>query len=43
MKGFEEIMGIGNIDLKGVVIEESSTSLIAAARKKIYVPVKRGD
>lgn len=41
MKGFEGIMGIRNIDLKGLVIEESPTSLIATARKKIYVPEKK--
>ena len=35
------IMSIGNIDLKRLVIEESPASLIATARKKIYVPEKK--
>lgn len=38
MKGFEGIMSIGNVDLKGLVIEESPNSLIVTAKKKIYVP-----
>lgn len=41
MKGFEGIMSIGNVDLKGLVIEESPNSLIVTAKKKIYVPEKR--
>lgn len=41
MKGFEEIMNIGNFDLKGLVIEESPRSLIVTAKKKIYVPEKK--
>lgn len=41
MKGFERIMSIGNIDLKGLVIEESPNSLIVTAKKKIYVPEKK--
>lgn len=41
MKGFEGIMSIGNIDLKGLVIEESPNSLIVTAKKKIYVPEKK--
>ena len=41
MKGFEGIMSIGNVDLKGLVIEESPNSLIATAKKKIYVPEKK--
>jgi hypothetical protein len=41
MKGFEGIMSIGNVDLKGVVIEESSNSLTVTAKKKIYVPEKK--
>ena len=41
MKGFEGIMSIGNVDLKGLVIEESPSSLIVTAKKKIYVPEKK--
>ena len=41
MKGFEEIMNIGNFDLKGLVIEKSPRSLIVTAKKKIYVPEKK--
>lgn len=41
MKTFEEIMSIGNVNLKGLVIEESSNSLIVTAKKKIYVPEKK--
>ena len=40
MKSFEEIMNIGNIDLKGSVIEESFNSTIVLVKKKIYVPEK---
>lgn len=41
MKGFEGIMSIGNIDLKGLVVEKSPNSLIVTAKKKIYVPKKK--
>lgn len=41
MRTFEEIMSIGNINLKGLVIEESPDSLIVTAKKKIYVPEKK--
>ena len=41
MKGFEGIMSIGNVDLKGLVIEESPNSLIVTAKKKIHVPEKK--
>lgn len=41
MKTFEEIMSIGNMKLKGLVIEESPKSLIVTAKKKIYVPEKK--
>ena len=41
MKSFEEIMSIGNVDLKGLVIEEAPNSLIVTAKKKIYVPEKK--
>lgn len=41
MMGFEGIMSIGNVDLKGLVIEESPNSLIVTAKKKIYVPEKK--
>ena len=41
MKGFEDIKFIGNVALKGLVMEESPNSLLIAARKKIYVPEKR--
>ena len=41
MKGYEGIMSIRNVDLKGLVIEESPNSLIVTAKKKIYVPEKK--
>lgn len=41
MKGFEGIMSIGNVELKGMVIEESPNYLIVTAKKKIYVPEKK--
>lgn len=41
MKNYEGIMSIGNMDLKGLVIEESPNSLIVTAKKKIYVPEKK--
>ena len=41
MKNYEEIMSIGNVDLKGLVIEESPNSLIVTAKKKIYFPEKK--
>ena len=41
MKGFEGVMSIGNVDLKGLVIEESPKSLIVTAKKIIYVPEKK--
>ena len=41
MKGFEGIMSIGNVDLKGLVIEESPNSLIVTAKKKIYMPERK--
>lgn len=41
MKTYEEIMSIGNVNLKGLVIEESPNSLIVTAKKKIYVPEKK--
>ena len=41
MKTFEEIMNIGNVNLRGLVIEESPNSLIVTAKKKIYVPEKK--
>lgn len=34
-------MSIGNIDLKGLVIEKSPNSLIITAKKKNYVPEKK--
>ena len=41
MKRFEDIKSIANVDLKGLVIEESPNSLIVTAKKKIYVPEKK--
>ena len=41
MKNYEEIMSIGNVNLKGLVIEKSSNSLIFTAKKKIYVPERK--
>ena len=41
MKNYEGIMSIGNVDLKGLVIEELPNSLIVTAKKKIYVPEKK--
>ena len=38
MKNCEGIMSIGNMELKGLVIEELPNSLIVTAKKKIYVP-----
>lgn len=41
MKGFEGIMNIGNVDLKGLVFEKSPNSLIVTTKKKIYVSEKK--
>lgn len=41
MKNYEGIMSIGNVNLKGLVIEESTNSLIVTATTKIYVPEKK--
>lgn len=41
MKSFEEIMSVGNINLMGLVIEESPSSLIVAAKKNFYVSEKK--
>ena len=41
MKSNAGIMSIGNVDLKGLVIEESPNSIIVTAKKKIYVPEKK--
>lgn len=41
MKSFEGIMSVGNVDLKGLVIEESPSSLIVTAKKKLYVSEKK--
>ena len=41
MKSFEEIMSVGNVDLMGLVIEESPSSLIVAAKKKFNVSEKK--
>ena len=41
MKNYKGIMSIGNMDLKGLVIEESPNSLVVTAKKKIYVPEKK--
>lgn len=41
MKNYEGIMSIGNVNLKGLVIEESPNSLIVTATTKIYVPEKK--
>ena len=41
MKTFDGIMGIGNVDLKGLVIEESPNSFLVTANRIIYVPEKK--
>lgn len=41
MKNYEGIMCIENIDLKGLVVEESLNSLIVTVEKTIFVPDKR--
>lgn len=41
MKNYEGIMSIGNMDLKDLVVEESPSSLIVTAKKKIYFPEKK--
>lgn len=41
MKNYEGIMSIGNMNLKGLVLEESPNSMIVTAKKKIYVPEKK--
>lgn len=41
MKGFDGVMSIWNIDLKRLVAEESSSSLIVMAKGKNYVPEKK--
>lgn len=41
MKSFEEVMGVADIDLKGLVIEQQPDSLIVTAKKEIYVPEKK--
>lgn len=41
MKNYKGIMSIGNVDHKGLAIEESSDSLIVTAKKKVYVPEKK--
>lgn len=41
MRDFKGIMSIGNVNLKGLVIEESPNFLIVTAKKKIYVPEKK--
>ena len=41
MKNYKEIMSIGNVDPKGLVIEKSPNSLIVTEKKKIYVPEKK--
>lgn len=41
MKGFEEIMSIGSMNLKGLVIEESPNLLLIKEKKKVYVPERK--
>lgn len=41
MKDFEKSMNMGNIDLRGLMIEESPNSLMITAKKTIYVPEKK--
>lgn len=38
---YEEIKNIGDVDLKNLIIDETSNSLIITAKKKIYVPEKK--
>ena len=41
MKSFEEIMSIGNVDLKGFAVERSSDSPLVMVKKKILVPERK--
>lgn len=41
MNGFEGIMNIGNVNLKGLIIKKTPNSVIVTAKKKIYVPEKK--
>lgn len=41
MKRFEDLNALKNLDLKGLVIEESPDSLLVTARKTLYVPEKK--
>ena len=41
MKDFEKIMSTSNVNLKGLIVEESPESLLITARKEIYVPEKK--
>lgn len=41
MKNYEEILSTGNVNLKGLVIEQSPNSLVVTAKKKICVPEKK--
>lgn len=41
MRNYEDILSLGNMDLKGMVIEESTNSSFVTAKRKIYVPEKK--
>lgn len=41
MMNIEGIMSIGNVNLKRLVIEEFTDSLIVTAKKNIYVPERK--
>lgn len=41
MKSFEERMNLGNIDFKGMVIDELPDSLLVIANQKIHILEKR--
>ncbi len=41
MKTFEKNLNTGNVDLRGLVIEEIPNSLLVTAKKELYVPEKK--
>lgn len=41
MRTFNEIMGVGNADLKGLIMEKLPDSPIVTAKKKLYVPERK--
>lgn len=41
MRTFNEIMGVGNADLKGLIMEKLPDFPIVTAKKKLYVPERK--